>query len=272
MSMARRDRSGWKRTYKCEDEHPLSHQQGLQCRSSAQSSDLQSSELNLFTACLTYTRIPTKMSVTPSAAEHNPIRESFIETGSTRFEVLPSGASIAGVVSTSTMVIAVVTERAKKRKSTASVGSNMLSNENLSIVKNRDKSRRAILTYGQVGASGRKSDQETVNVAPGSCLYPGSTLRLEVRTLCVNPGDDKRGQLLVGMHSVTTRCNPSAVRRTTVRYGPSRYLLLRRYIYHLAPLLDPKIDSLAAGLSARLAECNAVACAIWISDSRLLVQ
>lgn len=62
------------------------------------------------------------------------------------------------------------------------------------------------------------------------------------------------------------------MRRTTVGYGPRRYLLLRRYIDHLAPLLDPKIACLAGGLSARLSECNALACAISISDSRVLVQ
>lgn len=44
------------------------------------------------------------------------MRESFIETGSTRFEVFPSGASIAGVVSISTMVIGVVTARAERER------------------------------------------------------------------------------------------------------------------------------------------------------------
>lgn len=92
------------------------------------------------------------MSATPSAADDKPIRESLSETGLTRFEVCPSGASIAGVVYISAMVIAAVIAKKSKQikkskskmeiKKQPSTGANLQKNESLGIVNNRDNSDR----------------------------------------------------------------------------------------------------------------------------------
>lgn len=104
-----------------------------------------------------------------------------------------------------------------------------------------------------------------------------NTRKLETRTLCLNFSANKRAQSVIQMHGPIINYYPSTGTRSIVRYGLCRHLLLRGYIYYSASFSDPKIylstvkPVWPVSLSTRVAKCDALACAIRTSYSRLLI-